>query len=168
MPRTVMIYNNPTLRVATDEAGLATGLAAECQVTTARVQASPNYNTIPATGCAGATQSPGLTSYALALSWLQDWSAPGGGLSGFAFENDGQPVWFELVPDAAQATLTKITGEAFCAAGDYGGTFGDGSAADASTTWPCVSKPTPVVPPDTVTAAATDDDDELVPAGAAT
>lgn len=141
MARTVMILNHPTLKVATTEAGLTTGQAVECQVTSAVVQASPNYSTIPATGCAGQTQSPGLTSFALNLAWLQDWDAAApGGLSWFAWENDGKAAWVELTPDTADPT-SQLTGQVYVAAGDYGGTFGDGSAATATSTWPFVSKP---------------------------
>ena len=140
MPRDVMIYNRPTLKLATTEAGLTAGLAVECQTTEARVQAQPAYNTIPATGCAGATQSPGLTGYQLLINWLQDWKSPGGGLSGFAEAHDGESVWFELVPDVDDPTV-KATGQAYATAGDFGGVFGDGSAAAATATWPCLSKP---------------------------
>lgn len=153
MARTTMIYNKPTLKVATTEAGLSTGLAVECQVTSARVQAQPNYNTIPATGCGGAVQSPGLTGFQLVLAWLQDWTAPGGGLSGFAWDNDGAEVWWELVPNADDATTTKMSGSSYCAAGDYGGTFGDGSAADATATWPCREKPDVTMPAPVAAAA---------------
>lgn len=146
MPRTLIRLNSPTLKVADTEAGLTAGMAVECQVTEARVQAQPQYNTIPATGCAGATQSPGTTGWQLLLNWLQDWTAgAAASLSVFAFENDGQEVWFELTPDAADTTTT-LTGHAFCAAGDYGGTFGDGSAADATATWPLLDKPDIVTP----------------------
>lgn len=158
MPRVVMLLNNPTLKVATTEAGLTAGLAVECQVTVARVQAQPQYNTIPATGCAGATQSPGLTGWQLALTWLQDWTAAGGGLSGFAFDNDGKLVWFELTPSASDPT-TKVKGSGYCVAGDYGGTFGDGSAPDASATWPLTAKPD-VTKPAPALALADDDDAE--------
>ena len=155
MPRTVMILNNPTLKVATTEAGLTSGQSVECQVTSAAVTASPSFVTIPATGCAGATQSPGLTGFQLDLAWLQDWQAPPpGGLSRFAFENDARPVWFELTPDAADAT-TKVTGEAYAVSGAIGGTFGDGSAATATATWPLVNKPD-VLMPVAVTTEATE------------
>lgn len=141
MARTVMILNNPTLKVATTEAGLASGQAVECQVTSAIVSASPNYSQVPSTGCAGAAQSPGLTSFALDLAWLQDWNAPApGGLSHFAWDNDGKAVWIELTPDVAQPGQA-VTGQVYAAAGSYGGTFGDGSAAVAAATWPFVSKP---------------------------
>ena len=141
MAQVVMRFNQPTLKVATTEAGLTTGQAVECQTTSAVVTAQPNYQTIPSTGCNGATQSPGLSGWQLALAWLQDWNAAApGGLSWFAFDNDGQEVWFELTPDKSDAA-TKLTGQAFCAAGDYGGTFGDGSAGTATATWPLLAKP---------------------------
>lgn len=146
MARDVMIFNSPTLRVATSQAELAAGIAVECQVTSARVQAQPQYQTIPATGCAGASQSPGRTGWQLVLNWLQDWrKGEAASLSWFAFENDGRDVWFELVPDSADAT-TSIEGHAFATSGDFGGTFGDGSAADATATWPLVEAPVPTVP----------------------
>ena len=63
----------------------------------------------------------------------------------FAFENDGEAVWFELIPDSDVPT-DKLTGQAYCSAGDYGGTFGDGSAADATATWPLVNKPDRCLP----------------------
>jgi len=163
MPRTVMILNNPTLKVATTQAGLATGQAVECQVTSARVSAQPSYQTIPATGCAGATQSPGLTGWQLDLAWLDDWGAgTPGGLSYFALTNDGKPVWFELTPDKA-VTAQKITAQAYCAAGGYGGTFGDGSPAASTATWPMPAAPT--VPAPTVMATAAEGSEE-VPADA--
>lgn len=150
MARVVMILNSPTLKVAVDQASLATGQAVECQVTSAVVTASPNFNTIPSTGCAPASQSPGQTSWALDLAWLQDWTVgTPGGLSWFAFENDGRQVAFELTPDSADPTQS-VTGDAFCVAGSYGGTFGDGSASTATATWPLLAKPT--IPTPAVTA----------------
>jgi hypothetical protein len=141
MARTVMILNNPSLKVATSSAGLTTGQAVECQVTSAVVTAQPQYQTIPATGCAGATQSPGLSGWQLELAWLEDWDvAAPGGLSWFAFQNDGKPVWFELEPDKAVGG-TKLTGQAYAVAGGFGGTFGDGSAAATTATWPLLAKP---------------------------
>jgi len=143
MARTVMILNNPTLKVAQTELELATGTAVECQVTSARVTVAPVYVTIPATGCAGASQSPGLSGYSLELAWLDDWTVTG--LLHFAWENDGAEVWFELTPDATDAAQ-KVTGHAYAAAGGYGGTFGDGSPAASTATWPCVEKPVVTAP----------------------
>jgi len=153
MPRTVIVLNAPTLKVAKTQAGLTSGQSVECQVTSARVTASPNYQTIPATGCAGASQSPGLTSFALDLAWLDDWGTPApGGLSQFAWDNDGQEVWFELTLSADNEQT--VTGNALCAAGGIGGTFGDGSAANSTATWPCPNKPTIAPATTTLEAAA--------------
>lgn len=154
MPRVVMVLNQPTLKVATTQAGLATGQAVECQVTSAIVVANANFTTIPATGCAGATQSPGATGWQLDLAWLQDWGVgTPGGLSYFALTNDGKAVWFELTPDKAVASQ-KITGNAYCTAGSYGGEFGSGAPAVSTATWPMLAGP--AVPTPTMMATATE------------
>jgi hypothetical protein len=141
MPRTVMVLNQPTLKVSTTQAGLATGQAVECQVTSAVITASPNFSTIPPTGCAPSAQSPGATSFALDLAWLQDWSVgTPGGLSWFALQNDGKAVWFELTPDKTVSTQ-KVTGNAYCVTGSYGGEFGTGNPATATATWPMLTGP---------------------------
>jgi hypothetical protein len=141
-----MVLNNPILKVATSQAGLSAGQAVECQVTSAIVTAQPKFNTIPATGCAGETQSPGLTGWQLELSWLQDWSAgTPGGLSWFALQNDGKSVWFELTPNSTDATK-KLTGNAYCTAGSYGGEFGTGAPATSDATWPLIAAPTVPAP----------------------
>jgi hypothetical protein len=152
MARVIMVLNHPVLKVATTQAGLAAGTAFECQVTSAVISANPQFNTIPATGCAPSVQSPGLTQYQLDLAWLQDWvSTGGGGLSGFALTHDAQPVWFSLTLDSVGAPTVIATGNAYCTSGQYGGTFGDGSAAAATATWPMLDKPTIPLP---ATAAA--------------
>lgn len=141
MAREVITLNNPTFKLADSEAGLAAGDSYECQLTSAVITAAPQFNTIPATGCAPATQSPGRTGYAVDLSWLQDWTAAGGGLSGYAYDNDGQSKWFELTPDAVGAPTVKATGQVYVVSGGFGGTFGDGSAAATTASWPCLDKP---------------------------
>lgn len=141
MAREPMVWNHPTLKLATTEAGLATGVAVECQVTSATLEPQPVYATIPATGCAGATQSPGLTGYNLVLNWLQDWKKPADeSLSQFAWEHDGEAVWVLLQPDAADATVA-MEGQFYATSGGFGATFGDGSAAATTATWPAVAKP---------------------------
>lgn len=146
MPRTVMVFNSPTLKVADTQANLATGDAYECQVTSAVIATNVSFNTIPATGCAGASQSPGAPGYQLDIAWLQDWSAPGGGLSGWAWANKTKPMWVQIIPNAADATV-KAEGEVYVVPGQFGGTFGDGSAGPANATWPFVGEPdiTPAV-----------------------
>lgn len=154
MARTIVVLNHPVLKVAATQAGLASGTAYECQITAATITANPQFNTIPATGCAPSVQSPGLTQYQLDLAWLQDWTAsPAGGLSGYALANDGKAVWFSLALDSVGAPTVVATGQAYVTPGAYGGTFGDGSAAAATATWPMLDKPT-VVTPTTAEASA--------------
>lgn len=164
--RVAMIWNQPTFKVSDTEAGLATGEAFECQVTSAVLTPSPVYATVPSTGCAGASQSPGLTGWALALAWLQDWSADGGGLSNYALTNDGLPKWCELVPNKADATV-GATFQAYVSPGGMGGTFGDGSAAATTASWPLLAAPVIDVPPAVPLAADTElADAELADANA--
>jgi hypothetical protein len=150
LPRIAMIYNDPTLKLATTEAGLTTGTAVECQTITARIEATANYNTIPATACAGATQSPGLDSWALNLTWLDDWEDPLG-LSQFAFDNSGKEIWWELDPSTSDTAKPTFKGHAYAVSGGMGGNFGDGSAAQSTSSWPCLEKPT--ITPGTMAAA---------------
>jgi hypothetical protein len=152
MPRVVMVLTNPTLKVADDQASLAAGTAYECQVTSAVISTNVTMNTIPATGCAGASQSPGAPGYQLDLAWLQDWTAAGGGLSGWAWENRLTKKWIELVPDKNAAPTVTAEGEVWIVPGQFGGTFGDGSAAPATATWAFVNDPD--ITPAVVAAAA--------------
>jgi hypothetical protein len=141
MPRTVIVLNNPIVKLADTQAGLTAGTAFECQITSAAVTASANYQTIPATGCAPQAQSPGRTSFSFDVAWLQDWTAAGGGMSQYAMDNDGLPKWFEFTADSVGAPTVKATGQVYVAAGSYGGTFGDGSPATSTSSWPCLDTP---------------------------
>jgi len=144
MARSVIIINAPVFKLADTEAGLDAGEAYECQLTSAAITPQPVTNTIPATGCAPATQSPGRTGFQLDLAWLQSWGDPGGGLSGYAYNNDTLPKWFSLALDADAVPLA--VGQVYIVAGAYGGTFGDGSAAAATAAWPCLDKPVITTP----------------------
>lgn len=141
MAREVLILNNPKVTLADTEAGLDAGDAFECQITSAALDPTATYNTVPATGCSGPTQSPGRSSWAFNVAWLQDWGADPS-MSQYAFEHNTQPVWFKFTADAVQYPDLAATGQVYMAAGAYGGTFGDGSAAPASATWPCLAEPT--------------------------
>ena len=112
MPRVAIVLNNPKLTVATTLAGIATGDAVECQITSATLTPQPVYNTIPATGCTGQSQSPGLTGWQLDLNWLQDWSADPS-LSQFAYDNDGKVVFYELTLDSVGLPEFKASGSAY-------------------------------------------------------
>jgi len=149
MARNVITLNRPIVKFADTEAGLAAADAFECQITSAVLTPQPVYQTVPATGCAGASQSPGLTGWQLDVAWLQDWGSDPS-MSQYAFDNDGLRKWYSLTLDSIGLPDTVATGEAYVAAGAFGGTFGDGSAAVATATWPCLAKPEisePVVVP---------------------
>lgn len=152
MPRTVMVYSQPIVRVAATEEALATGDAFECQVTSAIISTNVTFNTIPSTGCAGATQSPAAPGYQLDIAWLQDWKSPGGGLSGWAWANKLKAMWVEIVPDKDDDTVAA-RGPVYVSPGQFGGTFGDGSAAISNATWPYVDEPEIDMPTTTVAAA---------------
>ena len=154
MPRTVMTWTKPTVKIALTEAELTTaGLAIECQVNSAMLTPQPATVSIPATGCAPATNSPGATGFQLDLAWLQDWSAADAeSLSRFAWDNDTEQVWVQVVPNKDDATTAVMTGPFFCVTGGYGGTFGDGSAGATTASWPAVDKPT--IAPNTIVLAA--------------
>ena len=144
MPRSVIVISNGSLKLADDEAGLATATDSyECQVIEAAINAAPNLSTVPATWCEGESQSPGKTGWELAITWLQDWRDPGGGLSGYAFVNDTLPKWFELKFDKADTTPVA-TGQAYVVAGSFGGASPD--PLQASSTWPLLAKPDITMP----------------------
>jgi hypothetical protein len=155
MARNAIILNNPHVRFADTEAGLGAADAFECQITSAALTPQPQYNTIPATGCAGATQSPGRTGWQLDLAWLQDWGSDPS-MSAYAYAHDALPVWYELELDSIGLPGEKATGQAYATAGAYGGTFGDGSAATATATWPALAAPSiPSAQPPTPASGAT-------------
>lgn len=140
MPRNVITLNNPTVTFADTEAGLDAGDPFQCQITSAVLTPQPVYQTVPATGCAGASQSPGITGWQLDVAWLQDWGSDPS-MSRYAFDNDGLRKWFSITLDSIGLPDVEATGELYVAAGAYGGTFGDGSAAVATATWPLLAKP---------------------------
>ena len=157
MPRTVIPIVNPVFKVADTEAGLTAGDAYECQLTTAEIVGTPNMNDVPATGCAPATQSPGMTSWGLHLVWLQDWTAPGGGLSGYCYANETLEKWFSLAIDVVGNPTVVATGHGYVTPGNYGGPIG-GAPATADVTWPMLEKPDIVTPAETLQAQSVEDE----------
>jgi hypothetical protein len=141
---TVIVITNGKLKLADTEAELTSGGEDfECQVTEAAINATPNLQTVPATFCEPESQSPAATGYELAVTWLQDWTAPGGGLSNYAFLNDTQKKWFSLtLEDGVQPIAI---GEVRLVAGSFGGAAG--TPLTATATWPLASKPTIGTPP---------------------
>jgi len=138
-PRTVMNVKDAVVKFADTEAGLSTATEFQCVTTSAAITTSPNLETIPATGCAPETQAPAASSYSLVLAWLQDWSAPGGGLSGYAWTHDTEKKWFSIAPNNPAGAVVA-TGEAYVVAGPFLGDFGTTLVA-TGITFPCDSKP---------------------------
>lgn len=146
---TVIIITDAVLKLADDEAGLATSTDSfECQTTSAAINAAPNLQTVPATFCAAASQAPAATGFELAITWLQDWTASGGGLSMYAYDNDTLTKAFSLSLEGTTAPIA--TGSVRIVAGSYGGDAGVPLTTTA--TWPCVSKPTITAPTTTMAA----------------
>jgi hypothetical protein len=122
LPRQANIINEATVKFADDEAGLAAADTYNCVVTGAGFTVQPNLIDIPATGCAGATQQAAASGWQLEMAWLQDWQSPGGGLSGYMFENDSLQKWVHVEPTnpalpAATAEVTIVSGPVY---GEFG------------------------------------------------
>jgi hypothetical protein len=140
---TVIVITNGTLTLADTQAELAAGgFGFECQVSEAAINATPNLQTVPATFCEPESQSPAATGYELAITWLQDWTVPGGGLSNYAFVNDATTKWFQLTLEGATAPIAE--GQVRLVAGSFGGAAG--TPLTATATWPLASKPAITVP----------------------
>jgi hypothetical protein len=142
MAQTVIVITNATVKFAATEATLDAAPDYQCQVVSASINANPNLQTVPATFCSGETQVPGATGYELALNWLQDWTAPGGGLSYFAYQNDAKEMFFSLTLDEADEPIAK--GTLRVVSGAFGGDAG--TPLQATATWPILGKPTITVP----------------------
>jgi hypothetical protein len=155
---TVIVITDGTLTLADTEVDLATGVGFECQVTEAAINATPNLQTVPATFCEPESQSPAATGYELAITWLQDWTAPGGGLSNYAFINDTETKWFSLTLEGAVAPIA--TGQVRLVAGSFGGAAG--TPLTSTATWPLASKPTITVPVVAANDEAADDEDNVL------
>ena len=142
-PRQTNVITTATITFADTQAELETAtLTYECVTTGAGFSASPNLIDVPATGCAPATQTASASSWVLDLAWNQDWNSPGGGLSGYMYENDSLKKWARIEPTnpaipAAEAEVTIV-------AGTYAGTFGELLVATA--TCPTSEKPTITLP----------------------
>lgn len=148
MSSTVIVVTDANLKLADTEAGLTAGTDYQCQVTSAAINANPNLQTVPATFCGPETQVPAATAYELAITWLQDWTAPGGGLSKWAFDHDTQEMWFSLTLNDQTEPLAK--GKIRVVAGAFGGDAGTPLTADA--VWPIQGKPVITTPAATVAA----------------
>jgi hypothetical protein len=158
-PRQTNVINQATVKFADTEAGLAAATTTyECITTAAGFTASPNLTEVPATGCAPKSQVAAASSWVLDLQWLQDWQSPGGGLSGFMYDHDGEKQWCHIEP--TNPALPAATAEITIVAGSIYGVFGDLLVAQA--TCPCEDKPAMTLP--SAAAAAASSEPDLEPA----
>lgn len=141
-PRTVMVMTQALLKIADTEAELVTATEYQCVTTSAAITTTPNVQTVPATGCEGPANTPSKSTFDLALSWLQDWSAPGGGLSGYAWDHETELKWFSLEPE--DGGPVSAVGQVYVVPGPYLGDMG--TPLLASATWNCFAKPTITFP----------------------
>jgi len=155
MTQTRLIPENITIKFADDAATLTTAPDYKCQVTHASVDPTLAYNTTPATGCSGEVQQLKVPiPWVLNLTWLQDWSAPGGGLANYANVNAGKIKFFEYSP-TSDATL-KVSGTVEVAPVGFAGDMGVVSLA-GPVAWQVQGQPTFATPAALPLAA----DDEL-------
>jgi hypothetical protein len=132
VPKTAIIVTNAVVKFGPT----ASAVAYECQVTSAAINATPNLITVPATGCAPETQQPAATSWALALTYLQDWGNAAS-LSQYLFDNDTMEAEFEI--HIASDPVPMATGVVRVVAGSYGGDFSQ--PLTSTVTMPCQEKP---------------------------
>lgn len=110
-----------------------------CQVTNIVLEPTANTTTRPGTYCGPPVDVPGASSWAIVISFLQDWGYTPS-LSKFTFDNDGELCDFEFEP-TNPTTVPSMTGSAYVTATSYGG---DPGASWLVTTqrWSCSEKPT--------------------------
>jgi hypothetical protein len=118
--------------------GDPTAVNYECQVTQAAVTSTPNLITVPATGCQGSSQMPAASTYALQLTYLQDWGETGS-LAQFLWDGEGTESTFSVTLSSAPL-YPVATGVVRLVAGQYGGDFSQ--PLTATVTLPCQDKPT--------------------------
>jgi hypothetical protein len=111
-----------TIKFADDVASVDTAPDFQCQLTHAQAVPATTFSTIPQTGCAGPSNTYAGTSWALNLAWVQDWTAPGGGLAKYALDNAGETKYFEYVPTSD--TEVAISGQVEIVPVAFGGDMG--------------------------------------------
>ena len=120
-------------------AGVTPLVSYACQVTNLVLDPAPNTTTTPGTYCQAPHDTPGMSSWAMVISFLQDWGATPS-LSEFTLTNDGELIDFEFT-SASPATIPSMTGQAYVTATAFGG---DPGAAWTVTTqrWSMKTAPT--------------------------
>jgi hypothetical protein len=150
MPRQVITVTAATLTLGPT----ATSTDFSCQVNVGTITPTANNVDVPATFCAGASQTAAPSSFALDLTILQDWGAVKS-VSQYLFDHDAEVVDFELEGIGVTGSTVTVTGQVTVVAGALGGEAGTPLTADVSL--PILGKPTVVATPPTVTAAEAED-----------
>lgn len=89
-----------------------------CQVRGFTITSTAVTQPIPATLCAGAGVYAQPSTFSLSLEYMQDWGNTAS-LSELLNDNDGEPIFFNFVPDAVE--VPSASGSCFAVAGDFGG-----------------------------------------------
>ena len=136
-PNTITIVKGQLRFAVSDDAGGGTGLLdANCQTTSAAVNATPNLQTVPATFCSPESQSPAATGWELAVTLLQDWEDPDG-ICWYVFDHDTELADWELALSDDQDAI--MHGQCRLVAASFGGDAG--TVLTSQVTWPCTQKP---------------------------
>jgi hypothetical protein len=125
-----------SLKLATTEAGLNSGFVLNEQVTSFKVVPSANRSTIPATFGAPAAESFAASSWAVEISYLQDWGKSLS-MSEYLHGADGDLLYFRF--DPAGTAEPGFQGLCYVMAGAYGGPADQNWEDTAS--WPCPEQP---------------------------
>ena len=134
---TINPNNAGTIKIALE--GITPLVEYGCQVTNVMVEPTQNTTTTPGTYCGAPYDTPGMSSWAMVISFLQDWGATPS-LSEFTFTNDGALCDFDFT-SSSPATVPSMSGSCYVTATAFGG---DPGAAWQVTTqrWPLPEKPT--------------------------
>lgn len=136
--RTIINPNNVgSIKFAANTAGIAAAVEQGYQITDFKVVAKPNLSSSPGTYGAPPVDVPGVASWSVVVSYLQDWGTTDS-LSEYLFNNDGAEMFFRI--DPADTGVKGFEGKCYIIAGSYAGPAG-GNWVD-TVTLPCSSKPT--------------------------
>lgn len=129
--------NAGSIKFADNSAGIAAGIEQGFQIADFQVKPRPNMTPGPGTYGAPPVNVPGLSSWDLVITYLQDWGTTDS-LSEYLFTNDGVLKFFRI--DPVNAGVKGMEGPCFIVAGLYAGKAGDNWVDTA--TFPCSLKPT--------------------------
>jgi hypothetical protein len=120
-------------------AGVTPLVAYSCQITDIVLEPTQNTTTTPGTYCDAPHDTPGASSWAMVISFLEDWgNTPS--LSEFTFDNDGALCDFNF-ETANPAGVPSMTGQAYVTATAFGGNPGAAWTV-ATQRWSLKTKPT--------------------------